>query len=187
MSFASPMPGLADHSISQLLKALTGSSDQSEFGAILSNYSHWVQSQQLTIDRAPDLTPFLRWDTKHYTRTCITRNPRFELLVICYLPGQSTSIHDYDSEKAWVVPLFGDLALERFSLNRENTLVHSGTEELRSGAMASLSGEDSIHRFYNPGPHRAASLNLYAKPMSRWRVYDEASGAASFNTAGSPP
>ncbi len=81
----------------------------------------------------------------------------------------------------------GKLALERFTMNDEYALVHNETQELWPGAVASMSGEDSIHCFYNPGPERAVSLNLYAKPMSRWRVYDEASGISSYTPAGPLP
>jgi hypothetical protein len=30
------------------------------------------------------------------------------------------------------------------------------------------------------------TLNLYAKPMSKWRVYDERTGSASISPAGPP-
>lgn len=184
MPYHDPMPALSRTSIAQLLNTLSRNGDPGVFGDILSHYAKAVRGRGGIAKTPPDLAPFLRWSMKHYTRNCITRNEQFELLVICYNPGQSTSIHDYDSEKAWVLPLFGKLALERFSLNDENTLVHTETQELWPGAVASMSGEDSIHRFYNPGPERAVSLNLYAKPMSRWRVYDEASGISSYTPAG---
>jgi hypothetical protein len=44
----------------------------------------------------------------------------------------------------------------------------------------------AIHRFTNRGPERAVTLNLYAKPLSRWRVYDERTGDVSVTPAGPP-
>ena len=170
------MPAPASSSIGSLLKKLLRNRDEHAYSEILASY----------LKPGRDLEPYLRWDEKRYTRTCINRNDRFELLVICYMPGQSTSIHDYDSAKAWVLPLFGDLALERFSLKGGSDIKHTETQVLLPGAVVPMEGENSIHRFYNPGPERSASLNLYVKPMSRWRVYDEASGISSYSPAGPP-
>lgn len=170
------MPAPTSSSIANLLKKLLRNRDQDAYAGILASY----------LNPGRDLEPYLRWDSKRYTRTCINRNEHFELLVICYTPGQSTSIHDYDSAKAWVLPLFGDLALERFCLEEGSGIKHTETQVLLPGVVVPMDSENSIHRFYNPGPERSASLNLYVKPMSRWRVYDEASGISSYSPAGPP-
>ena len=64
-----------------------------------------------------DLQKYCQWNEKRYTRTCIARTDDFELMLICYEPGQRTSIHDYDTEEAWVHPVEGTIAEERFTLN----------------------------------------------------------------------
>ena len=91
-------------SIKELVKELLRQRDPSRYAAILERYA--VPSK--------DLEPYYNWNSKHYTRTCIHRNESFELLVICYEPGQATSIHDYDSQTAWVHPVIGEVVEERY-------------------------------------------------------------------------
>jgi len=133
-----------------------------------------------------DLEPYFRWNTRHYTRTCIQRNEDFELLVICYEPGQRTSIHDYDSQTAWIHPVLGEVVEERFAKVPEQGIKLAREIHLHPGTDDSFSNGTAIHRFTNRGPDRAVTLNLYAKPMSKWRVYDESSGHTSIAPVGPP-
>ncbi|HRH69579.1 MAG: cysteine dioxygenase family protein [Flavobacteriales bacterium] len=134
-----------------------------------------------------DLEPYFRWNTRHYTRTCIHRNEDFELLVICYEPGQRTSIHDYDSQMAWIHPVIGEVLEEHYDPVAGDRIELVRETRLRPGNDASITGGSSIHRFTNLGPERAVTLNLYAKPMRKWRVYNEASGKATITPVGPPP
>jgi len=162
--------------IRDLVQELLRHRDPSAYAAILARYA--VPGH--------DLEPYYRWNTRHYTRTCIHRNDAFELLVICYEPGQRTSIHDFNSQTAWVHPVLGEVVEERFALEPNGTLRTSGEVHLQAGDMDRFSNGTSIHRFTNRGPGRAVTLNLYAKPMSQWRVYDERTGTISVSPAGPP-
>lgn len=163
-------------SINELVRELLRLRDPSAYGAILERYE--VPTR--------DLEPYFRWNSRHYTRTCIHRNEHFELLVICYEPGQRTSIHDYDSQTAWIHPVIGEVVEERYAPITEGGLHLLQEKHLKPGADDSLTNGNSIHRFINPGPGRAVTLNLYARPMSKWRVYDERTGSMSVGPAGPP-
>ncbi len=162
-------------SIGELVRELLRGSEPQRFGSILARYTF----------PSHDLLPYLRWNQRHYTRTCVVRNDRFELLVVCFEAGQRTSIHDYDSEVAWIHPLMGEVVEERFR-KEEGKLVVESTSRLVTGRMGSLTREDSIHRFTATGPGRAITLNLYAPAMSQWRVYDEGTGNMRMHEAGPP-
>jgi cysteine dioxygenase len=162
--------------IKELVKELLRQRDPSRYAATLDRYA--VPSK--------DLEPYYNWNSKHYTRTCIHRNEAFELLVICYEPGQATSIHDYDSQTAWIHPLIGEVMEEQYRALPEGGVELVRELRLRPGRSDSLTNGSSIHRFSNPGPERAVTLNLYAKPMRKWRVYDEGTGDSSIAPAGPP-
>lgn len=162
--------------IRELVQELLRHRDMSRYAEILARYA--VPSH--------DLEPYFRWNSRHYTRTCVQRNDDFELLVICYEPGQRTSIHDFNSQTAWVHPVTGEVVEERFVLEPTGRLRAVGELHLRAGDMDRFSNGTSIHRFTNRGPGRAVTLNLYAKPMSQWRVYDERTGNISVSPAGPP-
>lgn len=164
------------HSIDELVKELLRHRDSAAYGSILARYE--VPTR--------DLEPYFRWNARHYTRTCINRNEDFELLVVCYEPGQRTSIHDYDSQTAWIHPVLGEVVEERFEAFPAGGLRLLEEKHLHPGTDDSLTNGSSIHRFINPGPGRAVTLNLYARPMSKWRVYDERTGSPSVSPAGPP-
>lgn len=170
------MPPVPIRSIDELLKELLRHRDPLAYGPILARYA--VPTR--------DLEPYFRWNPRHYTRTCIHRNEDFELLLVCYEPGQRTSIHDYDSQTAWIHPVLGDVVEEVYAAIDEGGLRLLSEKHLLPGADDVLTNGRAIHRFINPGPGRAATLNLYAKPMSKWRVYDERTGSASVAPAGPP-
>jgi cysteine dioxygenase len=152
--------------IRELVQELLRHRDPAAYGAILERYA---------VPTA-DLEPYFRWNSRHYTRTCIHRNEDFELLVICYEPGQRTSVHDFDSQTAWIHPVHGEVLEERFELTTSGGLKRTAEFRLQAGAIDRLTNGKAIHRFSNRGPERAVTLNLYAKPLSKWRVYDERTG-----------
>lgn len=162
--------------IRALIRELLRHRDPAMYGGILTRYA--VPGR--------DIEPYFTWNDKHYTRTCIHRNPDFELLVICYEPGQATSIHDYDSQTAWIHPVLGEVVEERFVKVPDEGLKLTQEIRLHPGTNDILSNGSSIHRFINPGPKRAVTLNLYAKPMRKWRVYDEGTGRTKYTVAGPP-
>lgn len=125
---------------------------------------------------ASDFEPFCHWHNKHYTRNCITRTDAFELLLICYEPGQSTSIHDYATQEAWIHPIQGTVIEERFEPGPDGPLRKVSSAKLDTGSFSYLHNGRSIHRFRNTNKERSITLNLYAKPLNKWKVYDETSG-----------
>lgn len=162
--------------IQELVRELLRHRDISAYPRILERYN--VPSR--------DLEPYFRWNSRHYTRTCIHRNEEFELLVICYEPGQRTSIHDFNSQIAWVHPVMGEVVEERFALDADGGIRSVGETHWHPGELEHFANGTSIHRFTNRGPGRAVTLNLYARPMSNWRVYDERTGHPSIAPAGPP-
>lgn len=122
------------------------------------------------------------WNDKHYTRNCIARTAEFELLVICYESGQSTSIHDYNTEEAWIHPILGSVVEERFEPTPQAGLRKVSSAKLVADSFSYMHNGRSIHRFTNNTGERAATLNLYARPLNKWKVYDERSGEPRFDT-----
>ena len=100
-------------------------------------------------------------------------------MLIGYEPGQSTSIHDYDSQMAWIKPVLGSVREERFKANADGKFRLHGEKTLGVGSLSYMAAKNCIHRHSNAGTGRAITLNLYSQPIRRWRVYDERTGLAS--------
>jgi cysteine dioxygenase len=128
-----------------------------------------------------DYAEHCTWNDRQYTRNCIARTPDMELLLICYEKDQSTSIHDYDSERAWMKPVIGQVTEERYVLAPDGGLSMVNSTVRGTGDVSFMEKEGSIHRFINSHDGRSVTLNLYAKPLRRWKIYDERTGSA--NTA----
>jgi cysteine dioxygenase len=123
-----------------------------------------------------EFEPYCRWNQKHYTRNCIARTDDFELLLICYEPGQRTSIHDYATQEAWIHPVVGTVIEERFELGPHGPLRKVSSAKLDTNSFSYLHNERRIHRYLNTIKERSITLDLYAKPLNKWKVYDESSG-----------
>jgi hypothetical protein len=161
-------------SLAELLRAL-------DRGSCPAGYTDALM--RLSLDPA-EWTAYCRWNTRHYTRQCIHRSREHELLLICYNEGQRTSIHDYDSQLAWIKPLLGTVLEERFEAVADGTLKRNGEKVLGIGSLSCMAAKNCVHRHSNAGPGRTATLNLYARPIRRWRVYDERTGLASLSGTG---
>ncbi|MCC7501872.1 MAG: cysteine dioxygenase family protein [Flavobacteriales bacterium] len=123
-----------------------------------------------------DVLGFATWNPKHYTRNCIAQREGYELLLICYEEGQRTSIHDHDSLEAHVMLVSGTMLEERFTTAAGGGLHLVRATEPVVGTVSTFDKAHSIHRYSNVGPGRSMTLNLYAPPLLKWRVYDERSG-----------
>lgn len=122
-----------------------------------------------------ELLHLCTWDPKHYTRNLLDRTDDFELFLICYEQGQRTSIHDYDSEEAWIRPIMGEVTEERFHVE-DGKLTKVDSIVLTPTTFSYLHNGTSIHRYLNSHSGRSVTLNLYAKPLRKWTVYDERTG-----------
>jgi len=60
---------------------------------------------------------YYRWRDARYTRNVLSRTENFEVLLVCWEKGQSSPIHDFNSQEAWIHPIVGKLREERFKIN----------------------------------------------------------------------
>src|SRR5215203_3555643 len=55
------------------------------------------------------LTPFVKFDDHFYTRNLIYRDPMFEVMTICWQPGQRTAVHSHNGQLCWMITQRGTL------------------------------------------------------------------------------
>ena len=126
------------------------------------------------------LQPFLHFDPTFYTRNLLRRTPDFELIALCWEPGQATPIHDHDDSDGWVVGMSGSVEEVRYRPkdSREEGVEFErlGSTEVTPGAVAHIHDDIAVHEIRNDGAERAVSLHLYAPPIDECRGYDSKSG-----------
>jgi cysteine dioxygenase len=129
-----------------------------------------------------DFTPFIYFKEENYGRNLVSRNAYYELLVLTWLPEQRIPAHDYAGQRCWLKIQTGQLAFQTYPFPSEARapLVTAKPAEIYSaGQSLKLDDTQGMLSISNSFRKPAVSIHLFAGPITRCRMYDEAS--QSFN------
>ena len=115
------------------------------------------------------------FDGDGYLRRRLFLNRSWEILMLCWLPGQGTAIHDHGASWGSTLVLMGELAERTFRAPGGGGLEPRATARLATGQVT-VETRETIHAVRNDGAVPAVSLHLYAPPLRFLHAYDEASG-----------
>lgn len=143
---------------------------------------------------AEALRPYSFFRDDYYTRNLIYRDPRFEVMTICWKPGQKTAVHTHNGQLGWMDIAQGGLAVHNYrylSCNApENQnvvgidclggatrieLERSATEHCHvDGGISTVDKLQTIHQIENTDPSRAGSISLhiYSLPIDSCIAFD---------------
>ena len=113
------------------------------------------------------------WNDARYTRNLLARTEDFEALLVCWEQDQTSPVHDFNSQEAWINPLEGKLREERFKINVNSEKLELVSNMILGNEEFSYMKQVAIHRYSNINKGRSVSLNIYCKPVTEWRVYDQ--------------
>ncbi|MDG1148005.1 MAG: cysteine dioxygenase family protein [Crocinitomicaceae bacterium] len=148
-------------SISQLVEELKGS-PTNEFVSI-------SKKVRLAVS---DVSDYATWSTKKYTRNCLEINDRFELILLCWEPGQKTPIHDHGGEECWVYFVnskFEEIVYKKDAL----ALKEKRRLAILPGSVTYMTDFMGVHSLQNIGDQRGFSIHLYAKPIKSCNVFNQ--------------
>ena len=123
-----------------------------------------------------------RFAREDYARNLICRTPEFELLVLCWRPGQQSTIHDHDGALNAIKVYRGELTARLYVPAHGTPPQARGPvrqiEEQRVRALDGMSGidRDGIHQLANTSEEGLVTIHVYAPPLMHLTVYSE--GAA---------
>ena len=141
-----------------------------------SSYGQFVSVVKKVRLQASDLEQFYSWKQAHYTRNCAKRRESYELVVLCWEPGQDTPIHCHDKQDCWVYMVEGVITETHYQLEDGDMPVRKDERDLNKGGFAFINDKIALHTLKNNGTDRAVSLHLYASPISECKIYDEKLG-----------
>ena len=72
---------------------------------------HYMDSMRLSADA---LRPYAHFREQYYTRNLIYRDAWFEVMAICWTPGQKTSIHTHNGQLGWMTVPQGEVAVHNY-------------------------------------------------------------------------
>jgi len=140
------------------------------------------------------LKPYVFFDDKFYTRNLIYRDNMFEVMTICWQPGQKTAVHTHNGQLCWMITQRGALAVVDYKWigcdhpEYQNVVgldcvagsEHTKLEvirEIEAGAGGPVLTADklqTIHRLYNLSDHKepAVSIHVYSRPIDSCVAFD---------------
>jgi len=141
------------------------------------------------------LAPYVLWDRARYTRNLIYRDDFFEVLALCWLPGQRTPIHSHNGQLGWVTVVQGELACHNYRFVRSEMLkkipvsgannagagrpveveILYSTNCQADGNVAAVDRRQTTHQIENLEKSAAGSVSLhvYSKPIDSCVLFDE--------------
>ena len=70
--------------------------------------------------RAEALHSYVWWRDSFYTRNLIYRDELFEVMTICWSPGQKTAIHTHNGQLGWMTVAQGEIVTHEYKHERCN-------------------------------------------------------------------
>ncbi|GIW70683.1 MAG: hypothetical protein KatS3mg102_0225 [Planctomycetota bacterium] len=117
----------------------------------------------------------IRFRPDSYARNLVCRTPAFDMLVLCWRPGQQTVIHDH-GESLNVTRVVGGRLCSRMFVEAARpepgrVLVRPTVDELLDGMAFSCVDAGEIHQLANTSEADLVTLHVYARPLKDIRVY----------------
>ena len=166
------MPQPRSRKLEVLVKALAGF----EAAPSLARIEELLQGLELTRE---DLEPFVVFNhgSKRYSRNIVAASGWYELLVVCWAPGQQSHIHDH-SGSACAFRVIEGTGSETTYLRAGGGLVRPVAAEILSRGDVCASHDADIHRVANDTDDEDfITLHLYAPALSLMNTYEAEPGA----------
>jgi len=114
--------------------------------------------------RTLDLGEYECFQRRCYARNTVLLNDSFELVVICWLPGQASSVHDHGESLCLYLVVRGHMKEERFSRVEGKEPEPAESRRFGPGEITIAQG-DEIHRISNDGEEQLTTLHVYSPPL----------------------
>jgi cysteine dioxygenase len=125
------------------------------------------------------IAKYLHWSPQCYTRNLIYKDERFEMMAICWEPGQVSRVHNHSGQRCWMTVPIGRLRGQNFAVHEIDEsrghckLRETDSFEINAFEPAKVELEEPIHQILNLEEYgeRAVSLHIYSKPYDRCLSY----------------
>ena len=143
---------------------------------------------------AEALRPYTYFRESFYTRNLVFRDHLFEVMAICWLPGQITPIHTHNGQLGWMTIAQGEIAVHNYRYVRCNCPDHmnvvgmdclAGATQIDldrletmvcsdSGPVYTVDKSQTIHQIDNSDKARSGcvSLHVYSLPIDSCVGFD---------------
>ena len=165
---------LVELGIREWIAGLEALDPDDDFAAHVTEY---VQTHRVEPE---SLAPYTFFEERHYTRNLVFRSDLFDVLALCWEPGQVSAIHNHRDQQCWMV--MGSGRLENMNYRVVARDEAKGTCALEPSTTLLITREqpmavdpvEPVHRVVNCPSHgkRAVSVHVYSRPFDVCEVYD---------------
>lgn len=137
------------------------------------------------------LEPYVKFDDTFYTRNLIYRDPLFEVMTICWEPGQKTAAHTHNGQLCWMLTQRGGLTVVDYRWlgcdhpeyqNVVDMDCTAGSDHIKldrlhaveaaaGGPVLTADKLQTIHQLFN-SDERSVSVHVYSRPIDSCVAFD---------------
>ena len=121
------------------------------------------------------LEKYCYFNRDFYTRNLVHKEKGFELMVVCWSPGQKAPIHGHEGEKCWARIQKGSLQVCNYKEISSDPMNLDLVDRVLA-KKGYLDGPADIHSVENISNDIAVSLHVYASPFDSCDIYDMETG-----------
>ncbi len=159
--------------INDLIQGLKAIPDET---FVCDNVYEYLSENPINVD---SIGRYLFWSQNCYTRNLVYKDDRFEMLAICWEPGQVSRVHNHSEQRCWMTVPVGRLKGQNFAVDEIDEtngyckLRETDAFELAECLAAKVELEEPIHQILNLTEfgERAVSIHIYSKPYDRCLSY----------------
>ena len=124
-------------------------------------------------NEADDWREFALFGPAQYSRNLLGASELFELLLLCWNPGQRSPIHNHEGQRCWMATLEGTIEETHYRPCPDGTgpMQPGARRTFAPGQVAFISDDIALHEIAPSNGSPGVSLHLYSKPIRRCRVY----------------
>ena len=125
------------------------------------------------------LEPYAFFERDHYTRNLIFKNDLFEVMALCWEPGQISRMHNHRDQQCWMVMADGRLENVNYRISERDA--EAGTCRVQPSTSLLITREqpmtvdedEPVHQVTNcmHANQRALSVHIYSKPFDTCEIY----------------
>ena len=157
--------------VSELIEGLNGISDQ-DF--VCDNVYTFLSEHPVGTE---SIERYFHWSRDFYTRNLIYKDARYEMMAICWEPGQVSRVHNHSDQRCWMTVPLGQLTGQNFAVDEMDEqrgycrLRETDSFQLSDCLTAKVELEEPIHQILNLSDERAVSVHIYSKPFNKCISY----------------
>lgn len=121
--------------------------------------------------------PHIAFDPGGYFRKRLYRAHDWEMLILCWLPGHTTVIHDHGGSWGGTAVLSGSIHEQTFSWRGAGKKLVKRLDRTLPAPRLTMETLETIHQVSNRSNEPAVSLHIYSPPLCVLNSYELETGA----------